>query len=266
MKLAFIAPTAYLEKYSTQGDFYLALAHLLGDAEYLNFHLEEKAKGKVVYLDNGLFEGAQVTPDELINHVARLGPDVVCAPDVLYNSKATIKVFKSFIKLKQEAGLVCKVMGIPQADNPHDWWDCFQFFDTCKDCDMIGLSILSIPKAFGGTITESRRHVIKQLFIHSHMSGRRLTPMHLLGLGEGYGDIQTANCMLPREILSNDSSSCFVTGKHLVRYDKEGKIPGGKIPEKVNFNACTELSTNQIDAIQWNIRTAKKIAHEQVWN
>lgn len=265
MKLAFIAPTAYLEKYSTQGDFYLALAHLLGDAEYLNFHLEEKAKGKIVYLDNGLFEGAQVTPDELINHVARLGPDVVCAPDVLYNSKATIKAFKSFIKLKQEAGLVCKVMGIPQADNPHDWWDCFQFFDTCKDCDMIGLSILSIPKSFSGSITESRRHVIKQLFIHSHMSGRRLTPMHLLGLGEGYGDMQTANCMLPREILSNDSSSAFVHGCYDVVYNKDGTIPGGKIKAKLDFDLKVAGDTQTENLIQQNINIAKKIAYEELW-
>lgn len=264
MKQAFITPTAYLSKFASQGDLYLALAHLIDDEgrnEYTQFHINEKRKGRTVYLDNGLFEGSQVDPTDLIKKAKLLQPDVVCAPDILYDSKATIKEFKKFIKLKQEEGLVAKIMGIPQASSPEDWWDCFQFFDTNKDCDLIGLSILSVPKAFGGSITRSREHLIEQLYTHSILSDRRLTPMHMLGLGESYDDIRLATQLLPRDIISNDSSSTFVHGMCGVIYGEDGSIFGGKIEEKLDFSIET-LNRYQEDAINRNIEIARRIANE----
>ncbi len=59
MKLAFITPTSCLEQYSSQGDIYLALAHLIDDNgtnEYARFHRREAEKGRRVILDNGLFQ------------------------------------------------------------------------------------------------------------------------------------------------------------------------------------------------------------------
>lgn len=267
MKLALITPTNYLNKFATQGDFYLALAHLIDDEgknEYARFHRRESEKGRRVILDNGLFEGAQVSPEALIQRARVIKAQTVCAPDVLYDSKGTIKGFKSFIRLKHEEGLVCDIMGIPQADNPSDWWECFQFMDLHAECNLIGLSILSIPRAFRNSIgptsrpiTDSRVHLIRQLYAFSYFSGHRITPCHLLGLGESYRDVIEAIKLLGRDIISNDSSSAFVHGMHNVRYRTGGFIPGGKIHEKLDFDLPSNvLNKEQTDAIQDNINEA----------
>lgn len=275
MKLAFITPTAYLNKFAAQGDLYLALAHLIddnGQNEYARFHRRAAQQGKRVILDNGLFEGAQVSTEELLQRTAAIKPSVVCAPDVLYDAKGTIKEFKHFVAAKHEAGLVCDVMGIPQADNPADWWDCFQFMDMHPECALIGLSILAIPKSFAEfvdstrPITSSRVHLIRQLYAFSHISGHRITPMHLLGLGEDYADIITANRLLSRDIVSNDSSSAFVHGMHGVRYRRHGVIPGGKIHEKLDFSLqrCDLLPPEE-ESVQYNINIAKEVANDFRW-
>lgn len=271
MDLAFISPTSYLQKFATQGDMYLALAHLVddnGNNEYSRFHRREAERGKRVILDNGLFEGAQVKPEALIQRARAIGAQVVCAPDVLYDSRGTIKEFKQFIRLKQEEGLVAQVMGIPQADNPTAWWNCYQFMELHEECDLVGMSILSVPKAFAGSakgadrhpITASRVHLIQQLSIFTRVSGHRVKPIHMLGLGESYADIITAIRLLPETIISNDSSSAFVHGAKGICYGRNGSIPGGKNHEKLDFNLPADLSQTRERCINSNIDTALKIA------
>lgn len=272
IELAFIAPTSYLEEVSSKGDFYLALAHLVddnGENEYASFHRREAEKGRRVILDNGLFEGASVDPESLIQRARAIGAQTVFAPDVLFDSKATIKAFKQFVKLKHEEGLVFDIAGVPQADNPVDWWECFQFMDLHPECALIGLSILSIPKAFGRrtdaeAITSPRVRLIKQLYQYSDLSGRRLTPMHLLGLGESYDDIIEARKLLSRDIVSNDSSSCFVHGMNDVEYEPNGKIPGGKIKTKVDFGMANRYKMLEYATMLANMIIAKDIAHGDI--
>lgn len=271
MKLAFITPTAFLHHFATQGDFHLALAHLVddnGENEYTRFYRREAESGKPVILDNGLFEGAQVEPETLIQRARVVKAQVVCAPDVLYDSRGTIKEFKRFIRLKHEEGLVAKIMGIPQADNRVDYWECFQFMLMHKECDLIGLSILSIPKSFKGVgegadrwpITASRMHFIQQLHSFQSVFGHRIKPCHLLGLGESYADIFTAKRLLPRTIISNDSSSAFVHGLEGQLYTSSGILPHGKSRKRLDFSLpYNALSEEQISNIQKNIDIAKKI-------
>lgn len=264
MDLAFITPTKYLEKFSKQGTMYLALAHLVDDNgtnNYARFHRREAEKGRKVILDNGLFEGAQVDPQSLIRRARAIRASVVCAPDVLYDSAGTVKEFKSFIKLKHEEGLVCDVMGIPQADNPDGWWDCFRFMDLSKECQLIGLSILSVPASFKRDswkrpITDSRMHLIRQLHSYEKFLGRPATNCHMLGLGEALSDITLATRLLPDTIISNDSSSAYVHGARQIRYSRLGDIPGGKDHKKLDFNAQTTLFPTQEEAIQYNIDVA----------
>lgn len=273
MKLAFITPTAYLNRFSKQGDIYLALAHLIDDDghnEYSRFHRREAEQGRRVILDNGLFEGSQVSTEQLLQRARAIKASCVCAPDVLYDSKGTIKEFKRFIKARDEFGLVAEIMGIPQASNPTDWWECYQFMDLHPECSIVGLSILSIPESFRTVakyadrwpITASRMHVIRQLYSFSHLAGRRITPCHLLGLGEHFGDIISAKRYMGRDIVSNDSSSAFVHGYNDVQYTGIGSIPGGKIKEKLDFS-IDSLNETQDELIQNNIDIAKHIAGKE---
>lgn len=273
MDLALITPTSFLEKYARRGDIYLALAHLIddeGENEYASFHRREAEKGRRVILDNGLFEGAQVPAEALLRRAQAIRAQVVCAPDALYDSQGTIKAFKQFIRDKHEFGLVCDVMGIPQADNPNDWWECFRFMEMSKECHLIGLSILSIPQSFTNSawtrrITDSRMHVLRQLANYESLLGRRSTPCHMLGLGESLADIVLGNRILPNTVISNDSSSAFVHGYNYVEYDGLGNIPGGKILEKLDFDLKVELDDFQKALISRNIDRALDLAHMK-WN
>lgn len=274
MQLAFITPTDYLEKYSVQGDIYLALAHLIDDEgtnDYGRFHLEQSRKGRRVYLDNGLFEGAQVSTEQLLRRATAIQADVVCAPDVLYDCKGTIKAFKQFIRAKQDAGVVARVMGIPQGSNQTEWWECFQYMNTTSDCDMIGLSILSVPKCFSHALSDSGRarwpitlsriYLIEQLYSYHCLSAGGIKPCHLLGLGESYGDIFMANRLLPDKIVSNDSSSCFVHGAQGIIYNPMGNVPGGKDHQKLNFGLSKDEAVDH-DAIQRNINYAHQFKRQ----
>ena len=268
MDLAFITPTTYLERYAALGDFHLALAHLIDDEgknEYTRFYRLQSEQGKRVYLDNGLFEGNQVPTEDLLHRATLIQAHTVCAPDVLYDSSGTIKAFKEFVRAKQDRGLVFDIMGIPQASNPTDWWECFRFMELSRDCNIIGLSILSIPKSFNefiGTtgITAARMWLIRQLYLYEILLGRRITKCHLLGLGDHLGDITLANRLLPDTIVSNDSSSAFVHGMRDIMYSKLGRIPGGKIKAKLDFAFDQDLTLEQLGAITHNIATALAIA------
>lgn len=270
MQLAYIAPTAYLDKISAKGGILLALAHLIDDAgknDYTKFHRRKAQEGHRIICDNGLFEGAQVDTDTLLHRAGLIGAHVVCAPDVLYNSSETIKSFKRFIKAKQDAGMVFDVMGIPQADNPVDWWECFKFMDLSSDCKLIGLSILSVPQSFNvflGTtgITASRVWLIKQLYLYEILLGRRITPCHLLGLGESLADLIVASRLVPHSVISNDSSSAFVHGAAEVKYTPLGKIPLGKIKDKLNFSFNGPLHPEQEIAIKHNMHIAHTLVNQ----
>lgn len=258
-----------MNTFAIQGDLFLALAHLIDDDgknEYARFHRRMSEEGRRVILDNGLFEGAQVSTESLLQRARVIKASVVCAPDSLYDSAGTIKRFKEFIRAKQEVGLVSEVMGIPQANNPDDWWECWRFMELSKECDIIGLSILSIPQSFKVTspfpITGSRLYLLKQLYFYQDILGRQFKPCHLLGLGESYADIICANQYLPKQVLSNDSSSAFVHGMHGVRYDKNGHWTGGKISEKLDFSL--EKVDNE-SIIQQNINIAKNISNVTRW-
>lgn len=278
MQLAFITPTAYLDTYSSLGHIYLALAHLVDDNgtnDYARFYRRKAAEGHRVILDNGLFEGAQVDTDALLRRARSIDASVVCAPDVLYNAEGTVKEFKQFIRDKQDFGLQCKVMGIPQADNPVDWWNCFRFMDMSQDCELVGLSILSVPQSFEhvaqaehpdgrhfSRITDSRMYLLRQLSSYEKLLGRRATECHILGLGEHYGDILYATAQLKDTVVSCDSSSAFVHGMRNVRYTRLGDIPGGKILEKLDFDLpMGEINPREHEAITHNIQIAMRLSN-----
>ena len=268
MDLAFIAPTKHLNTVSAKGNILLALAHLIDDNgknEYARFHRRAAERGVRIICDNGLFEGRQVDDEALLRRATAIKAQVVCAPDSLLNSDETIKRFKQFIRVKQDAGLVIDVMGIPQADTPAGWWDCFRFFDLSNDCQLIGLSILSIPAAFGEyfgtrTITNTRMELIRQLYSYEILLGRRLTKCHLLGLGDHLGDLTLSTRLLPDTIISNDSSSAYVHGRQGIRYTQLGNLKTGKDPRQVNFDTDEELTSEQYRDIVYNMSIAKMLA------
>jgi hypothetical protein len=258
MKLAIITPTSYINKFGNQGDFHLALSHLLDrdtPNEYEKALLESDMQ---IILDNGLFENhVPEGIDSLIAKAKRIKATHFFAPDHLYNKERTQSALENTIHVLDQQKLVdkIKIAAVVQADNPKDY--IRQYIDFCNnpDVDLIGLSILSIPKSFEvethtNSITLNRIHLLKKL---KELEVKH-TDCHMLGLGDNYSDVKFAKDNCPW-VVSNDTSSCFQNGL-FGRSIKDGIVEGGKIKDKVDFDLGA-IELGKFNLIQDNINNVK---------
>lgn len=264
LKLSFITPTRWIKKYGSQGDFILALAHLLpskagsqGSLEYENEIMKTKLS---IYLDNGMFENHNPEPVEsLIKKAEKIKAELFFAPDFLYDSKLTQIELDHAIALNKYYGTQIKIGAVVQGKNPDDYKNQLIKFNENPDVSLIGLSILAIASSFEAEIgkfdiTESRIHLMKWMIEQKDIVWK---DMHLLGIGDSYKDVIFAaeNCPW---IKSNDSSCAFQSGLFEKRLNDKLEVPGGKIQNKVVFELLY-LTEKQEEYIQNNIDIIKKV-------
>lgn len=261
IKVSFIAPTKLMHEYGSRGDFNLVLAHLLDDKDYL---FEVIDSGLPIYLDNGLFEnGVSVPLEELIDKALELDAEYVFAPDVLYNRKETEEnIGKAYEMLEEKKKLKplakTKLAAVVQADNRKDYLESYQAMVEDERVDLIGLSILSIPKSFQevtGTdnISLNRIHCLLDL---EKMSVHK--DCHLLGAGSSYLDVDYARkyCHF---VKSHDSSSAIWNAIQGHRLKGDLLIEGGKTEVPVDFKWNVTLLPRQIELLKNNIEIVKRV-------
>ena len=266
MRLSFITPTKYIKKYGSQSDFILALSHLI-DIDEENAYEEAIIKTNLPILcDNGLFENS--VPESLETLVAKalkISATHFFAPDILFDSKGTQKELDKTIKYLENPAFrfnKIKIAAVVQANNAEDYMKQLLDFNNNPAVDLIGLSILSIPKSFYDElgrydITESRILVLQKMKSMELHDGVKWKNCHLLGLGNDYGDVIYAKEFCPF-VVSNDTSCCFQSGLFGKRLTDELEVPGGKVKEKVNFD-LESLTREQRDCIQYNIHKCKEV-------
>lgn len=270
IKHCFICPTAFINDPYIGGrsDFLLALSHLIDDEatnEYAQAVKQFKTTWKQVILDNGLFENHSPEGSEsLVQKAMKIGADIVFAPDFLYQREATVKAFDEFFEISTKLGAQFKFGYVVQADNRKDYLEAFEQANLDPRIDLIGLSILSVPKSFEevtktSDITVNRIECIKQI---DEFVIDPIKPCHMLGLGESLLDLAEAKNY--PWIYSNDSSSAFQTGKHLKKYEHLN-VPGGKVHEKVVFEQ-TSITGEQAGYIVDNINTIKNLLADKEEN
>ena len=267
IKVSFIAPTTLIPTYGSQGDFHLALAHLLGPInEAPNEYEQAVVSSRLpIFLDNGLFENKESIPvRELIEKAIHLDAEFVFAPDVLFDRAGTEANIQEAYEILQEfkkdfPESKTKLAAVVQANNPDDYLASYLMMAEDPRIDLIGLSILSVPESFkeiSGTddITINRIICLKRINkLPVHKSS------HLLGLGGSYEDVAFANEHCPF-VVSHDSSSCVwggVMGKLLD--EKTLKVIGGKSKEAVRFDYEETLTQKQEESIQSNIDVVRRI-------
>lgn len=267
MRLSFICPTAYLKSFGSQGDFTLALSHLIDPVAENDYEKGIKALNLPILCDNGLFENHVPEPLEiLIEKAIRIGATHFFAPDKLYDTKGTqkeldkaiqhLKKIKRNPKYRFEKDL--KIAAVVQAGNSLDYLKQLIDFNNNPDVDMIGLSILSIPESFkeeigSHDITLSRMYLLRKML----QLKRDWKPVHLLGLGNSYRDVEFAKKYCPF-VVSNDTSSAFWNGIQGKRIEKDGSVEGGKTKVKVDFN-FNSASEEQLRLVQENINAVNKL-------
>lgn len=148
MKLAQIVPPQWAQLYP-QGDYRMVLAHWL-DA-YPRYADAMRSKTAYVIVDNGLFEGAQVSMEKLNEACLRVGADEVVLPDAHGDPGETLKIsWDALGKLK-----VKRVMFVPQGSTAEQWYLCLDAWVTkwvgsrWKDAYELALGITSLRTGEG---------------------------------------------------------------------------------------------------------------------
>jgi hypothetical protein len=267
MKLSFICPTKWINTFGTRGDFILALSHLI-DKTHINRYERAILNTKLpIILDNGLFENHKPEKlEDLIFKAVKVGATHFFAPDILFNKKETQDQLDAAIEMKQ--GIPIKLAAVVQADRVEDYLQQLIDFNENPEVDLIGLSILSIPKSYEKdlgefNVTKSRIALMKTMLQLQNDEGIKWKDCHLLGLGDSYEDVIFASKNCPF-IVSNDTSCCFQSGLFLKELAGEDlHVPGGKIKEKVEFEGDA-LEVPQALIIHDNInKVLNKIKHDK---
>ena len=267
IKVSFISPTSLVGQYGNQGDFHLALAHLIDSIDQPpNQYEQALIDSKLpIYLDNGLFENHQSVPvDQLIAKAAHLNAVYVFAPDVLYDRVQTEKnigtAHEILTAIKQDIPQCqTKLAAVVQANNPNDYVDSYLKMAQDDRIDLIGLSILSIPKSFQ-SLTETDDIAANRIRCLRALESLPIKKdSHLLGLGSSYRDVDFAREHCPW-VVSHDSSSAIWNGIWHKNIDSlTFDVYGGKIEVPVDFDFDRPLTNEQNKIIQHNIDVVKKI-------
>ena len=104
-----------------------------------------KASGIRVMLDNGCFQGATLTPAQLLEATKLVEADVVCAPDFLYDvdsDRKSVEAQREFLSMKPD----CKVMGIGQGQSAFKFEACIKEIVKLNP-DIIGIGRKSMQVA-----------------------------------------------------------------------------------------------------------------------
>lgn len=253
MKVSFITPTSYIKEYGSQGQFIMALSHLL-DIERPNGYEKAVKRTKLpIILDNGVFEKGQPEDmDSLTIKALNLKAWLAYCPDYLYDKEKTEKEIDRAYPYFKERNI--KMGAIVQASKADDYLKLYDKFVEDERISLIGLSYLAIYKSFGGSVVGARIKLLKELL------KRKNKDCHLLGASEGYEDMLFAKANCPF-VKYHDSSSAFwnaMQGKVLVELMTGSvRVEGGKtkVPVDFNFKSATK---EQLELAQKNINLIKE--------
>lgn len=272
MRLAFISPTRYIPVFGILGDFQLALAHLLDDNAVNEYEQALLSTGQQIVLDNSLFENHKPEGiDSLIRKALRIQATHFFAPDYLYDAKKTLDAAKNAIYIAKKLNVLdkVKVAAVVQASTEQEFFWLYDEYLKIPEIDLIGLSILAIPRCFGSfnktsrksdvyslnerEITSSRIDCLKALL----KRGGNTKSCHLLGLGDSYADVIYAARECPF-VVSNDTSSAIWNGFMGKNINPDGSVEGGKTSVKVDFS-LDQADSEQLNRALENIKLVKNL-------
>lgn len=265
-----IAPTPHLALTETNGS-HLLLAHLVEqDEAYANYYANLN-DGKVKIMDNSAFEmfkqGRPMYPsDKLIEMGKKCKADIIVMSDYPKEHwTKTKEMAEKQIPILKEAGF--GTFYVPQSElgDMEGLLKSFEWAVGNPDIDLIGVSILAAPIAFGlneshnGVRTDSyklQRFLCRwKLFEALNRMGLLYTEQsykrfHCLGMTDGPNEIELLCISGFRPyIYSWDSSAAVWAGLNHISFDRSPSgLMDGKFEKEVDFNFngpyTTEVATN----------------------
>ncbi len=260
MQVCFIVPKTYFYLSLSHSDFYLLLAHQVGDED------REMFRDKYVILDNGAYElGEAIDAESLCRAVERIEPDEIVLPDKRFCATETISLSSSF--LKKYYNKKYTYMGVVQGTTWKDWWECYCYFQMDARVDVIGISDVPIsPDKSSVRISEllarlykkeevafSRVQIVAQI-VESYSNTK---PLHILG---SIDPVELRYLSMYSDVIRTDSKIAFWNGVHKDTLSLLGLRRGSKKFEDMSWNFCSKLSSTQMSIILYNISVFKRLA------
>jgi hypothetical protein len=203
-----------------------------------------------VILDNGAFEGWSMMPEDLASAATLVGADEVVLPDVLDESKATLKMSWQAARYLADKTDIKGCMFVPQAHTFEGWFKCLEtWLDVWYDKQMFEHLALSI-----GVPGHRREAWTITQFEEAMETLRRVgKPVHLLGVQDVQEFIEQLPIAHTTGVRGVDTSLAFAlgaAGKLLTSSAKKVRL--GK-PDKYE-----ELQVRTLPLIHLNISILRR--------
>ena len=261
----FITPTAYLEKYASQSNNHLCLAHIVDrDPVYAEFYKKMSNRGDLVIMDNSAFELLEpYSPDKLFELGKKCGAQILFMPDYPFNKgEVTIEAAKKYIPIFKQAGF--KTFFVPQSEtgNLEDYINTYKWGAENPDVDVIGCSILGMPNALPHIPKAYARVVMTQILLDRGVFNFE-KHHHYLGLNAG-PNLEIPALLKMKALDTTDSSGAFWFGLNGHRYTKilDSYTIAKEFVRPVNFDEPWYKSPAIHEAIQYNIDMTKQLFNE----
>ena len=247
MKFSHISPPAFAEYAAEQSGIHLTLARLI--EEHGEDYCKHFQDGKDIIMDNSAFEmykaGRPMYPsDKLLEMAEQINADYIVLSD--YPGEPGQKTIDAALELGpiiKEAGY--KTFFVPQSEigDLEDYINTFEWAVEQGWIDLIGVSILGVPNAYGVEKDNklqrflSRWKMMEELRKRRIIQGSMINRLHFLGMVDGPNEIDLIQQYLPF-INSWDSSAAVWAGMNGILFD--GTPTGmefGKFEKEVDFTS-----------------------------
>lgn len=264
VELALIVSILDTPRLSPLGDIELAFSHLcLENKEYGGYFREAARSGRTVILDNGIMELGHTVDDMALVEATRLvRPALVTPPEVLGDGPETLALTREFIRRFREIGLPAEtgLLGVVHGQNWEEWFAHYQIFHfELREIGRIGIPYdlhFPVPGVERDTCANKWEWMMKNRIRAVELldaNGCNVKPAHLLGLIDA---IELKSQSRFPWVVSNDSSTAFVSALHGLRYDAEKGISA----DKRLIDMQITLPEERIELFRENVRTIRGFA------
>jgi hypothetical protein len=259
-----ISPTKYLEQFTSQNGAHLILAHLVEtDPEYCAFYANLD-DGKYKIMDNSAFEmfklGREMyESDKLIEMGTACKADCIVMSDYPKSHSSRTK-YKAEAMIPQLKAAGFDTFFCPQSElgDIEDLVGAFEWAINNEDVDLIGVSILAAPIAFGvneSTFEDGKRSdsykmqrfmsrfaLLDTLRSRGLLTEKAHKRFHCLGMVDGPKEIRLLK-QFEDYIFSWDSSAAVWAGIHGIEFDGSPTgLTNGKFEKEVEFGYDGEVN------------------------
>ena len=216
--------------------FYMCLAHLAyKNDKYLDFYKKQSELGKFVLLDNGAYEGEQLTKEQMFEVVQKIKPSEIILNDCLFDGPETIKLSKDSLKYYKSNGYTGKYMFVPQGNTFEEWKQCHNYMS------LVDVSTIGIAKHINKTFNNDDARYeccdwLKETIFKIHLLGCQTNINEVYKIGKQFNNVRSCDTALAY-IYSMDDKVCWYCDR-----------PDCKIDFYNN-----ELSEAQTELLNWNI-------------